>query len=95
MLNSKQRAYLRSLTNTQNSIVQIGKGGVTETLIKQVDETLEARELVKVTVLDNSPNDVREMSEQIASEVSADVVQVIGRKFTIYRAAKKPVIILP
>ncbi len=95
MLTGKQRAYLRSMANTINPIIQVGKGGISENLIKQIDEALEARELVKITVLENSPSEVREAGEKITSRVDAEIVQVIGKKFTIYRKSKEPVIILP
>lgn len=95
MLTSKQRAYLRGMANNLNPLIQIGKSGITQSLIKQVDETLEARELVKVTVLENSSFEIRELSQELASVINADVVQVIGRRFTIYRESKEPTIILP
>lgn len=95
VLNSKQRAYLRGLINKENAIIQIGKTGITDNLIAQVSEALEARELVKITVLETTPDDIREISNELANSVNAEIVQVIGRKLTLYRAAKKPVIILP
>lgn len=95
MLTGKQRAYLRSMANTINPIIQVGKGGISENLIKQIDEALEARELVKITVLENSPSEVKEVGDQITGRVNAEIVQVIGKKFTIYRQSKEPVIILP
>lgn len=95
MLTGKQRAFLRAMANTENAIIQVGKTGINENLIIQIDEALEARELIKITVLDNSPSEVREMVEKIANQVSAEIVQVIGKKFSIYRESKKPIIILP
>lgn len=66
MLNSKQRAYLRGLANKIEPIVHIGKTGLNENILKQIDEALEARELIKITVLNNSPEDAKIISEDIA-----------------------------
>ncbi|NLV92061.1 MAG: ribosome assembly RNA-binding protein YhbY [Firmicutes bacterium] len=96
MLTSKQRAYLRSLGNELEPIVQVGKGGLSPNLITQVDEALEARELLKVRVLKNALADVRDVAEELAEETDADVVQVIGNIIMLYReASKDPQIILP
>lgn len=88
MLTSKQRAQLRGMANSLETIVQIGKGGVTETVIKQVDDALEARELIKGRVLETSPSDSREAADRLAETVGADVVQVIGSRFVLYRESK-------
>lgn len=85
MINSKQRAYLRSLANGLETIFQVGKGGVNDQLNKQIDEALEARELIKCRVLETSPVDAREAAQQIAPLVNADIVQVIGFRFVLYR----------
>lgn len=89
MLTSKQRSYLRSLANTIDPIFQVGKGGIGDNLIKQFDDALEARELVKATVLKNAESGVREISEEIAKQIGAEVVQVIGNKFVLYKESKK------
>lgn len=89
MLTSKQRAYLRGLGNTLEPIFLIGKGGVTDTMIKEIDAALEARELIKLKVLNNSLADPREASNQIADAIGADVVQVIGGKFILYRPSQE------
>ena len=89
MLNSKQRAELRGMANSLEPIFQVGKGGVNDQLIRQVDETLEKRELIKLTVLETSPESSREAADKIADSVGADVVQVIGRKFVLYRKSKE------
>ena len=89
MLNSKQRAELRGMANTLEPIFQVGKGGVNDQLIRQVDETLEKRELIKLTTLETSPESSREAADKIAESVGADVVQVIGRKFVLYRKSKE------
>ncbi|HHW46385.1 MAG TPA: ribosome assembly RNA-binding protein YhbY [Clostridiales bacterium] len=88
MLTSKQRAQLRSLANQIDTIFQIGKSGINEQLIKQVDDALEARELIKLCTLETSPVSPREAADQIAQLVSADVVQVIGSRFVLYRESK-------
>lgn len=96
MLTSKQRAYLRSLANSIDTILYVGKGGMSPQIIKQADDALEARELIKGKCLENSPMTPREASDEIAKEVNADVVQVIGSKFVLYRQKEKdPVIVLP
>lgn len=85
MLTSKQRAYLRGLANGIPAIMQIGKGGISENLAKTVSDALEARELIKLTVLENSMETPRAMADAIAEAVSADVVGVVGRKVILYR----------
>jgi RNA-binding protein len=96
MLTSKQRSYLRSLANNLQPIFQVGKGGITDNMIKQFADALEARELVKATVLKNAEADTRLVSEEIAEATESDVVQVIGSKFVLYKESKKnPVIELP
>jgi RNA-binding protein len=91
MLTSKQRAYLRGLGNTLEPIFLIGKGGVSDSMIKEIDAALEARELIKLKVLNNSLEDPREASRQIAEAIGADVVQVIGGKFILYKpSAENP-----
>lgn len=88
MLNSRQRAQLRGLANTMETILQVGKSGVNENTIKQVDDALEARELIKLRVLETCPTTSRETADAIAAEVKADVVQVIGSRFILYRESK-------
>jgi len=95
MLTSKQRAYLRGLGNTLEPIFLIGKGGVTDAMIKEIDAVLEKRELIKLKVLNNSLEDPREASHSIAEQLGADVVQVIGGKFILYRQSQEnPTIVL-
>ncbi len=95
-MTSKQRAYLRGLANTIDAIVHVGKGGVSDAMIKQTDDALTARELIKGKALETSPVSARDAAEQLAAEVSAEVVQVIGRVFVLYRRnPEKPVIELP
>lgn len=89
MLTSKQRAYLRSLAVHLDTIFQIGKGGINENMTEQISNALEARELIKLRVLDNSGYTSREAAEEIAEIVSAEVVQTVGTRFVLYRESKK------
>jgi len=89
MLNSKQRAQLRSLAAAEPTVLQIGKGGISENVIAQANEALEARELIKGRVLDNSLLTAREACDELARQCLAESVQVIGSKFVLYRANKK------
>ena len=96
MITSKQRAYLRSLANPIPTIMQIGKGGLTENLLKTVSDALEARELIKLNVLENSGEDAYALLQELAAQLGAEPVAVVGRKIVLYRASeKKPVIELP
>lgn len=93
MLNSKQRAALRGIAGTMDTIFQIGKGGINEALITQVSDALRKRELIKLRVLDNSAYTSREAADEIAEKTGADVVQVIGSRFVLFkRNPKEPVI---
>lgn len=96
MLTGKQKRYLRSMGNEMDQIFQVGKEGVTEAVITSVNEALEARELIKGRVLPNSMEDPKSAAEDLASRTGAELVQVIGRNFLLYReSSKKPMIILP
>ena len=96
MITSKQRAYLRSLANPIPTIMQIGKGGLTENLLKTVSDALEARELIKLNVLENSGEDAYALLQELAAQLGAEPVAVVGRKIVLYRASeKKHVIELP
>ncbi len=96
MLTSKQRAYLRGMANSLDSIFQVGKNGVTPELRDAVDKALEARELIKMNVLDNTMTGAKEAAGILADRTGADVVQVIGNRFVLFRQSKKkPVIALP
>lgn len=95
-MTSKQRAYLRTMANSLDTIFQVGKGGVGENMCKQINDALEARELIKLRVLENSDYSAKEAAAEIAEYVGADVVQVIGTKFVLYKESKdKKKIILP
>ncbi len=89
MLTGKQRAALRGMANGIDAVVHIGKDGIGETLIKQCDDAIEARELIKIKVLESAGITAREAADRISAEVKADVVQVIGSKFVLYRRNKK------
>ena len=93
MLSSKQRAKLRSLANSLETILQIGKGGINENTLKQVDDALTARELIKIRVLENSIYTAKEAAAEIAGAVGCEVVQILGTRITLYREnPEKPVI---
>jgi len=93
MLNSKQRAKLRAIANGYDTILQVGKLGVSDEVIKQVDDALTARELIKLRVQKSSPATAQETASEIASLTKSEVVQVIGSRFVLYRRnPKKPVV---
>lgn len=85
MLKGKQRAYLRSLANTLKPTTQIGKEGVTESFLDQLDNMLKNRELVKVTILENAGLDTKETANAVCEALRAEFVQAIGSKFTLYK----------
>lgn len=85
MLTSKQRAYLRGLATNEPSIMQVGKGGIGDNLIKTISDALEARELIKLSVLENCEYTTREAADALAEATDSDVVGVIGRKIILYR----------
>ncbi|MDE6424569.1 MAG: YhbY family RNA-binding protein [Ruminococcus sp.] len=93
MLTSKQRAYLRGIAASYDTIFQVGKGGITEAMCKDIGEALRKRELIKLRVLENSGYTAREAGEAIAAATGSEVVQVIGSKFVLFRRnPKEPVI---
>jgi len=89
MITSKQRAYLRSLAAGLDTIFQIGKGGITEETCLQIANALEARELIKARVLDNSGYTAREAAETIAEAIGCEVVICVGTKFVLYKESVK------
>jgi len=96
MITSKQRSYLRTLANTLQPIFQLGKSGIEENFLKQINEALESRELIKIKVLNNSGLTAREASDIISEAIGAEAVQSIGSKCVFYkRSLKKPKIELP
>jgi RNA-binding protein len=88
MITSKQRAYLRGLANSYETLFQVGKSGVTDTLLKQVEDALKARELIKISVLKNCFDDPRAIAEVLAERTRSEVVQVVGKKITLYKESK-------
>ncbi|RDY24027.1 YhbY family RNA-binding protein [Romboutsia maritimum] len=96
MLKGKQRAYLRSIANTLKPITQIGKDGVTESFLEQLDGMLKSREIVKITILENAGLDTKETANAVCEALRAEFVQAIGFKFTIYKKNnEEPKIIFP
>lgn len=96
MITSKQRSYLRSLSNSLETIFHLGKNGIESNFLKQLKDALEARELIKIAVLNNSDLETREASEIICRELKCEGIQAIGNKIVIYkRSTKKPKIELP
>lgn len=96
MLTGKQRAFLRSLANPLETILIVGKSGIGEDVVKQADDALTARELIKGRVLETAPVSAREAADRIAGPTRAEAVQVIGSRFVLYRKNdKEPKIILP
>ena len=89
-LTTKQRAYLRSLATGIDTIMQVGKGGVGDAMVKTVSDALEARELIKMKVLENSGEAVRDVAEELANACGAVLVTVIGNKLVLYRPASDP-----
>lgn len=87
-MTSKQRAYLRSLAHSLEPIFQIGKSSLTPELTTAVAEALEARELIKISVLKNCFDDPRSLAEVLAERTKAEVVQVVGKKITLYKESK-------
>ena len=95
-LTSKQRAYLKSLSGNIDPIFQIGKASLTPAITSAIDDALEKRELVKIAVLKNCFDDPRELAAIVAERTHSNVVQVIGKRFILYRPSKKaPKIELP
>lgn len=88
-MTSKERASFRSMANTMQPIFQIGKNGISDNTIKQIDDALEARELIKITVLETAGDATKVFANELAQEVNAEVIQVIGSKFVLYRKSKK------
>ncbi len=93
MLTSKQRAKLRGIASTYETIFQIGKGGISDTLVQQVSDALKKRELIKLHVLDNCEYDAKEAAAILAERTKAETVQVIGNRLVLYkRNPQDPVI---
>ena len=89
MITTKQRAVLRGLANTIDPVMQIGKEGLTENSLKQIDGLFEARELFKIKVLKNSDEDVRGLAQKLQEQTGCDIVQCIGNRLVVYRRSNK------
>ena len=89
MITSKQRAYLRSLSQNLDTIFQIGKGGITEEICNQIFNALEARELIKARVLENSGYTAKEAASIIAEVLECEVVSCVGSRFVLYKESEK------
>ncbi|NLO46793.1 MAG: YhbY family RNA-binding protein [Clostridiales bacterium] len=85
MLTSKQRAQLRAMANNEDTIVYIGKSGITENIVKQAQDALKAREIVKCKVQENSPLSAREACEKMSELTQSEQIQVIGSRFVLYK----------
>lgn len=94
-MTSKQRAYLKSLASTLDPIFQIGKSGLSPEVTEAVSEAFNTRELIKINVLKNCLEDIREVAETVAERTNSQVVHVIGRKIVLYKPFKEPKIMLP
>ncbi|MDO4605005.1 MAG: ribosome assembly RNA-binding protein YhbY [Helcococcus sp.] len=95
MLNSKQRKYLKSLANTMDPKINIGKNGISENLITQINDTLTASELVKIKILNNNLEDHDEIINEIVEKTNCDLVSHMGNKFVIFKQSKEKIIKLP
>jgi len=94
-LTSKQRSYLKGLAMNLDPVFQIGKSSLTPEFARSVEEALEKRELLKISVLKNCADDPHELAQILSERTKSQVVQVIGKKIVIYRPAKEPKIELP
>lgn len=96
MLTSKQRAYLKSLANNIVSSTTIGKEGITNNVLNSINESFNTRELVKITLLENSGLESKKVISELADRLGAESVQYIGRKVVLYKKfSENPVIVLP
>lgn len=89
-MTSKQRAYLKSLAMNIDPVVRIGKDSLTPDIVKSAEEALEARELIKVAVLNNCFDDIKELAEKLSARTRSEVVQIIGHRIVLYKPAEDP-----
>lgn len=89
MFTSKQRSNLRSIAQNLIPIGQVGKGGISENMVKSFSEALEARELIKISVLNNTDENPKDIAVEIAQQLNAEVVEVIGKKIVLYRKSSR------
>lgn len=95
MLTGKQKRFLRGLGHSLNPVITVGKGEISESLIHETVEALEHHELIKVKILESCLMDRHEVAEELAQACGAEVAQVLGRTFLLYRAASEPKLELP
>lgn len=89
MLNSKQRSNLKSIAANLSPIAQLGKGGVSENMVRCLSDALEAHELIKINVLTNAEDDAKALGAQLADALKGECVAVIGRKIILYRRSSR------
>ena len=89
MFTSKQRSNLRGMAQTIQPVTQVGKGGISENLLTTLSEALEAREIIKVSVLNNNDDDPKDVAVELAQGLNAEVVAVTGKKIVLYRRSSK------
>lgn len=95
MINSKQRSHLKSIANLLDAKINVGKNSLTEPVIKQINQILDANEIVKINVLNNNLDDQDQMIAELLEVLDADFVSHVGSKITLYRKSKKNIIELP
>ncbi|MBN1547639.1 MAG: ribosome assembly RNA-binding protein YhbY [Syntrophaceae bacterium] len=95
MLTGKQKRYLRGLGHDLKPVITIGKNEITDTLIRETDTALERHELIKIKLLESSLTERKEAAGELAESLKADVAQILGRTFLLYRPSREPKIILP
>ena len=95
MLTTKQKVFLRSLAQTEKPLFQIGKDAISDNLITTVNNAFRTHELIKITVLKNAPEDIKEIAFDLARLTRSEMIQVIGRQIVLYKKAKEPKILLP
>ncbi len=89
MLTGKQRSYLKGLANNIDPTFQVGKNGLSDNFIKQIEEAIESRELIKIKILQNSMLDPTEVANEIADKIDAEFVQSIGSRFVLYKESEE------
>jgi len=96
MLTGKQKRFLRAMGTAHDPIVQVGKNGVTDSVLFSLNEALDAREIVKIKVLKNSLDDTKNVAQELSEKTNSELVQVVGRNIILYKANKEnPEIVLP
>ncbi len=95
MLTTKQKVFLRSLAQSEKPLFQIGKDAISDNLITTVNNAFRTHELIKITVLKNAPDDIKEIAFDLARLTKSEMIQVIGRQIVLYKKAKEPKILLP